>query len=161
MSSIPLADELADKHRGTLISCLNRAITEGRQVRLIKYNSSNSSTVADRMVEPISLTDDFTTLNAFELVTQKQKTFKVARIEDVEILKTANKNQEKSVELDLFGFSGPSELPVVVRLTFLAYRLLHEEFPVSRGYLSHKYKDETFPWEFRYVVREKGTRGYF
>lgn len=158
---LPLADELADKHRATLISRLNRAIAEGRQVRLIKYHSSNSSTVADRLVEPINLTDDFTTLNAFELVSHKPKSFKIARIEDVEILSTTSVQHEESVELDLFGFSGPVPLPVVVRLTFLAYRLLFEEFPISRGYLAHRHQAGPFPWEFRYVVRDFRGIGRF
>jgi proteasome accessory factor C len=158
---IPLADELADKHRGTLIGRINAALAEGRQIRLVKYHSNNSSTVADRLVEPISLTDDYATLNAFELTSQKQKTFKLARMEDVEVLRTANAHATDSAELDLFGFSGPEPLPVVVRLTFLAHRLLHEEFPASRGYLTIKYKDEPFPWEFRYLVRDFRGIGRF
>lgn len=158
---LPLAYELADKHRATLISRLNRAITGGRQVLLIKYNSSNSSSIADRRVEPISLTDDFTTLNAFELDTQKQKTFKVARMEDVEILKTAQAHHEESVELDLFGFSGPIELPVLIRLSFMAYRLLFEEFPGSRAYLTLKDNGAMYPYEFRYAVRDFRGIGRF
>lgn len=158
---LPLADELADKHRATLISRLNRAIGEGRQIRLIKYNSSNSSSIADRTVEPISLTDDFSTLNAYELATQKQKTYKIARMEDVEILKTAKVHHEESVELDLFGFSGHIELPVLIRLSFMAYRLLFEEFPVSRAYLILKDRGTSYPYEFRYMVRDFRGIGRF
>lgn len=158
---IPLADELADKHRGTLISRINNALTEGRQIRLVKYHSNNSSTVEDRLVEPISLTEDYAILNAFELASNKQKTFKLARMEDVEVLDTANAHATDSEELDFFGFSGPVPLPVVIRLSFLAHRLLHEEFPASRGYLSHKFKDEPFPWEFRYFVRDFRGIGRF
>ncbi|GAB2797088.1 hypothetical protein GCM10027275_48100 [Rhabdobacter roseus] len=158
---LPLADELADKHRATLISRLNRAIAEARQVRLVKYHSSHSSTVADRLVEPLSLSDDFATLNAFELVSQKQKTFKIARVEEVEVLSATKEHREESVELDLFGFSGPVALPTVIRLSFLAYRLLFEEFPASRAYLTLQDKGARFPYEFRYLVRDFRGIGRF
>lgn len=151
---IPLADELADMHRGTLISRINSAIKDGQQIRLVKYHSNNTSTIADRLVEPISMTDYFAILNAFEPESQKQKTFKLARIEDVEVLGSACSSLPDSEELDFFGFSGPVPLPVVIRLSFLAHRLLHEEFPASRAYLTMKYKDEPYPWEFRYFVRD-------
>jgi proteasome accessory factor C len=158
---IPLADELADKHRGALISRLNAALADGLQVLLHKYHSNNSASIEDRLVEPISLTDDYTILNAFEVASQKQKTFKLARIEDVEVLSAPCTNQPDSDELDFFGFSGPTPLPVVVRLSFTAHRLLHEEFPTSRGYMTMKYKDEPYPWEFRYVVRDFRGIGRF
>ncbi len=158
---IPLADELTDLHRGTLISRLNAAIAGGRQVRLVKYHSNNSASVEDRLVEPVSLTDDYAILNAYEPASQKQKTFKLARMEDVEVLGTSCASQPDADELDLFGFSGPAPLPVVVRLSFLAHRLLHEEFPASRGYLTMKNKDEPYPWEFRYLVRDFRGIGRF
>ncbi len=158
---IPLADELADMHRGTLISRINSAIKDGQQIRLVKYHSNHTSTIANRLVEPISLTDDFAILNAFEPESQKQKTFKLARMGDVEVLGTACSSLPDSVELDFFGFSGPVPLPVVVRLSFLAHRLLHEEFPASRAYLIMKYKDEPYPWEFRYFVRDFRGIGRF
>lgn len=158
---LPLADELADRHRATLISRLQGAIQQGRQVRLVKYHSSNSSSIEDRLVEPLSLTDDYAILNAFELDARKQKTFKLARIEDVEVLEAACTNIPEALELDLFGFSGPRPLPVVVRLSFLAHRLLHEEFPAARGYLSLKAPDEPFPYEFRYDVRDYRGLGRF
>jgi len=151
---IPLADELADMHRGTLIGRLNTAISTGHQIRLVKYHSNNSSTVEDRLVEPISLTDDYAILNAFEISSQKQKTFKLARIENVEVLTKSSTTRSDAEELDLFGFSGPAPLPVVVRLSFLAHRLLYEEYPTSRAYLTLKYQGEPFPYEFRYVVRD-------
>jgi len=158
---IPLADELADKHRGTLISRINLALTAGQQIRLVKYHSNNSTTIEDRLVEPISLTDDYAILTAFELASQKQKTFKLTRMDDVEVLTTATTHVTDSEELDFFGFSGPAPLPVVVRLSFLAHRLLHEEFSASRAYLSLKYKDEPYSWEFRYFVRDFRGIGRF
>lgn len=158
---IPLADELSDMHRATLISRLHAAITEGQQVRLVKYHSNNSSSIEDRLVEPLSLSDDFATLSAFELGSQKQKTFKLARIEDVEILGPGSSNRPETHELDLFGFSGPVPLPVVIRLSFRAHRLLHEEFPASRAYLTYKYPGDNFPWEFRYLVRDYRGLGRF
>lgn len=151
---IPLADELSDKHRAVMISRINSAILESKQIRLVRYHSNNSSTIEDRIVEPISLSDDFAILNAFEVSSQKQKTFKVARLEDVQVLISDNESRMESQELDIFGFSGSELLPVVIRLSFLAYQLLFEEFPSSRAYLVLKGKDEKFPYEFRGEVRD-------
>lgn len=83
---IPLADELTDKHRGIMISRINTAIANGCLIKLVRYHSNNSASEEDRIVEPISLTEDYAILNAFEVRSQKQKTFKLARMEDVQIL---------------------------------------------------------------------------
>lgn len=81
---IPMADELADKYRATIVSRINEAIMAGKQIRLIRYHSNHSGSIADRIVEPLSLTDNFSILNAFEISSGKQKTFKVVRMEDLE-----------------------------------------------------------------------------
>ncbi|MFC5409091.1 helix-turn-helix transcriptional regulator [Larkinella bovis] len=60
---LPLADGLVDLQQGQLIERLSEALREGRQVRLIGYQSPNSNTVADRVVEPLSFTEDFSVLN--------------------------------------------------------------------------------------------------
>lgn len=143
-----------DKNRYSLEENPTAANGEGRQVQLVKYHSNNSATVEDRVVEPISLTEDYAILNAYEIASQKQKTFKLTRMEDVVLLASASTPRSESEELDFFGFSGPKPLPIVIRLSFLAHRLLHEEYPAARAYLALKHPGTQFPWEFRYLVRD-------
>jgi proteasome accessory factor C len=158
---IPLADELADKYRGTIVSRINQAIMEGKRIRLLRYHSNNSDSVADRIVEPINLTESFSVLNAFEISSGKQKTFRVARMEDLEILSSNSDCKEAPEELDLFGFSGQVRVPVVVQLTSMAYRFLFEEFSAARAYLTRKAENDAYPYEFRAFIRDYRGLGRF
>jgi len=158
---IPLADELADKHRGIMISRINAAMASGCQIRLVRYHSNNSASEEDRVVEPISLTEDYAILNAFEVKSQKQKTFKLARMEDVQILNGISANKKSSLELDMFGFTGPEPMPVQIQLSFIAHRLLFEEYPASRAYFSLKADNEKYPYQFKYEVRDYRCIGRF
>lgn len=63
---VPLADGLADIHQGQIVQHLAHALREGQQVKLMHYQSPNSNTITDRVVEPISFSDDYATLNAYE-----------------------------------------------------------------------------------------------
>ncbi|WP_025764124.1 helix-turn-helix transcriptional regulator [Dyadobacter tibetensis] len=163
---IPLADDLADKQRAGLISKLEEAIQARRRVTLLRYHSNHSATVTDRLVEPLGLTDDFGTLNAYEVCSGIQKTFKVHRMEDVEISAAPIAHQEEPPELDLFGFTGPEPILVQIRLSFLAHNLLYEEFPGARGFISKTVANDQdiplrFPYTFRYEVRDFRGIGRF
>lgn len=59
------ADGLVDVHQGRVVQRLAEALRDGRQVELIRYQSPNSNTIADRLVEPLSFSDDYATLNIF------------------------------------------------------------------------------------------------
>ena len=80
---VPLADGLMDIHQGQIVQKLAGALRDGYQVRLVRYQSPNSNTSADRVVEPLSFSDDYATLNAYEPASGKAKTFKTRRIDDV------------------------------------------------------------------------------
>ncbi|RDB02446.1 helix-turn-helix transcriptional regulator [Runella aurantiaca] len=132
---VPLAAELLDRHRAQIVTQLNEAIKAKRQVRLLRYHSSNSNSTTDRLVEPLSFTDDFSTLNAYEPQSQKTKTFKVSRIEDLEVLAGLQENDLPNPEIDIFGWTGPEPIFVELHLTPTAYQLLIEEHPAARPYL--------------------------
>lgn len=129
---IPLANELLDRHRAQVVTQLNEAIKEKKQVLLLNYQSSNSNTISDRLVEPLSFTDDFSTLNVYEVQSQKTKTFKVSRINDVKVLDKAQETEHLSPEIDIFGWSGEAPIFVELHLTPTAYQLLIEEYPAAR-----------------------------
>lgn len=89
---IPLAEELLDRRKGMMVTKLNQAIQERRQVNLLRYHSPHSNSTSDRLVEPLSFTDDFATLNAYEIGSKTIKSFKVNRIDEVELLDSLQVN---------------------------------------------------------------------
>lgn len=153
---VPLADELLDRHRARIVTLLNEAIKAKRQVRLLRYHSSNSNSTTDRLVEPLSFTDDFSTLNAYEPQSQKTKTFKVSRMEDLEVLEELHENESYSPEVDIFGWTGPEPIIVELHLTPTAYQLLMEEYPAARPFTG---RTQSPPYAFRLGVEVRSFVG--
>lgn len=154
---VPLAAELLDRHRAQIVTQLNEAIKAKLQVRLLRYHSSHSDTVTDRLVEPLSFTDDFSQLNAYEPQSQIVKTFKTSRIEDIEVLRQKQENTSVSAEIDIFGWTGPEPIFVELHLTSTAYQLLVEEYPATRSYMERLRNQE--PFTFRLGVEIRDFRG--
>jgi len=146
---IPLAENILKVHAAKVVAKLSEAIRERRQVRLLNYHSTNSETYADRLVEPLEFTENFAVLQAYEQATGKVKSYKVERIEDVEVLDAAGQYGEAAGGLDFFGLSGPEPIPVTLRLTARAYRLLIEEYPPTQPYTRREGKDYVFEGSVR------------
>lgn len=159
-SLVPLADGLVDVHQGQIVQRLAEALRDGRQVKLIRYQSPNSNTIADRLVEPLSFSDDYATLNAYEPVSSKVKTFKTRRIEDVAVLDELCTYRAGEDVLDLFGWSGPQPISVSLALTSRAYRLLIEDYPPIRAYTG-KRNDGDLSYYFKGDVRDFRGIGRF
>ncbi|AXE21947.1 transcriptional regulator (plasmid) [Runella rosea] len=153
---VPLASELLDLRRARIVSQLNDAIKDKRRVRLLRYHSSNSNTTTDRLVEPLSFTDDFSTLNAYEPESQKVKTFKVSRMEDLEVLAELQENELPGPEVDIFGWTGPEPIFVELQLTSTAYQLLMEEYPAARPFAG---RTSSPPFAFRLGVEVRDFTG--
>ena len=133
---IPLADELVDLQRGRMVQQLGEAVRARRQVRLVRYQSADSGSVRDRIVEPLALTEGFEQLSAVEVASGQLRTYKLRRMEDVQVLDQPCVHPVREEHLDLFGMSGPAWLPVELRLSERAYRLLVEEYREARQYVS-------------------------
>ena len=159
-SLVPLADGLVDVHQGQVVQQLAEALRDGRQVQLIRYQSPNSNTIADRLVEPLSFSDDYATLNAYEPASGKVKTFKTRRIDDVAILIISSTYCAGEDVLDLFGWSGPKNFFCSLALTNRAYRLLIEDYPPARAYTGKRI-DADFPYSFTGEVRDFRGVGRF
>lgn len=157
---IPFADELLDRHQALVVERLATALREGRQVRLLRYHSTNSDTIADRIVEPVGFADHYATLKAYDPEEGKEKSFKIRRMDDVAILDTPCACVTAGEVLDAFGWSGPEPLLVTLHLSGRAYRLLLEERPLCRPFLE-LYDDEAFPYRFRGEVRSYVGIGRF
>ncbi len=158
---IPLADELLDMHQARVVQRIGEALRQNRRVRLLRYQSTNSGTVRDREVEPIQFSEDFATLNAVEVETGKLRTYKTRRIEDVVLLETPCCLEKPEEILDVFGMAGADWLPIELRLTTRAYRLLVEEHPGSRAFLVPEPTTSDWLYRFRGLVRDFAGVGRF
>lgn len=127
-------NHLLNAHLGKIVSDLSKAITEHKQVVLKKYQSANSNTITDRLVEPISFTDNYTSLCAFEVDTAKNKYFNIERITEVEVLQKQNEfeNQHQLDTPDAFGFTAMNGLPfdIDIKLNLRAFMLLKQQHPM-------------------------------
>jgi proteasome accessory factor C len=127
-------NHLLNAHLGKIVADLSKAITEHKQVILKKYQSANSNTITDRLVEPICFTDNYSSLCAFEVETAKNKYFNIERITEVEVLQNHNEfeNQHQLDAPDAFGFTALNGLPfeIDIRLNLRAFVLLKQDYPM-------------------------------
>ncbi len=120
------------------LSALFTAMKEGRIAVLHGYTSAHSDSVTDRIVEPYHFLNENTEVRCFELRSKQNKTFKLSRIESVELLdlKWMNREAHRPVTTDLFHFSGEAQHHVTLRLGRLSTSLLLEEFADADRFLT-------------------------
>lgn len=113
------------------ISRIFQAIKEERVVLLRDYNSPSSGQVSNRIVEPYLFINENAEVRCYELSTKMNKTFKVSRCADVELLDLLWSHKEEHMPFysDLFGFTGDTRLPVSLLLGQLSTSVLLEEYP--------------------------------
>lgn len=144
---------LLNAHLGMIVSELSKAITENKQVVLKKYQSANSNTITDRLVEPISFTENYTSLCAFEVETAKNKYFNIERITEVEVLQKQNEFEtlHQLDAPDAFGFTALNGLPfdIDIRLNLRAFVLLKQEYPKSVLYVKQEPKTSYYRLKMR------------
>ncbi len=156
----PLADRLVDQHQSQVVARLVEAIRDRRQVRLLRYHSIHSNTISDRLVEPYSFSADYSTLTACEPGASAPKTFRTQRIEDVEPLDSPQTQPPTEVLTDAFDWPGDLK-SVSLRLTYLAYHLLTEDYPLTRPNTSRHPDDVDFPYRYTGQVRSWVGLGRF
>lgn len=110
---------------------LQRAINQRRVVVLHGYSSGHSQTVKDRLVEPFLFLGDKADIRAYEPSSGMNKTFKISRISEVEVMNDFWEHEERHRQLftDMFMFSSEERIPISLRLDLLAYSLMCEEYP--------------------------------
>jgi len=139
------AESLMEQVEENKVAKLADAISRKKMVVLEKYFSPNSQTRTDRLVEPYRIMPQRGEVRCFEVESKKCKTFKVARINKVNILNDdwKFKSEHTHYATDIFGFSGEKEMTVKLRLGFLARRLLMEEYGVTTNYF---YQEDEKHW---------------
>jgi proteasome accessory factor C len=141
-------NHLLNAHLGKMVSDLSKAISQNKQVVLKKYLSANSNTITDRLVEPISFTDNYTSLCAFEVETAKNKYFNIERITEVEVLQRQNEFEDlhQLDAPDAFGFTALNGLPfdIDIRLNLRAFVLLKQEYPMVVPFVKQEPKTNNY-----------------
>lgn len=113
------------------IRSLYDAIKLRRQAVLLGYASPHSRTVRDRFVEPFLLMNNNNEVRCYEPASGLNKTFKVSRMQGVEVLDSAwaYADRHRQMFTDVFMFSGERLLPVELVLGELSYNVMKEEYP--------------------------------
>lgn len=121
------------KSNAAHVANLRRAAQEKKMVILHDYESANGNDVRDRLVEPFGFTNDFIEVWAYDAESRGNKTFKVQRIGEVEILDRAWEFElsHRTQGRDIFRMSGYANARVRMQLTVRAKNLLIEEYPFA------------------------------
>jgi predicted DNA-binding transcriptional regulator YafY len=126
-------NQILKANLGILVAKINTAITENKRVLLKSYHSINTQKISDRLIEPISLTDNYNSICGFEIETKTNKYYNIERITEVIVLNEQQEYQKlhQLDEVDAFGFSKQNgeKFQVELILTLKAYILLKEEYP--------------------------------
>lgn len=140
-SEIPMvASHLVNAKNSKVIERLALSISNKEQVYLKKYQSINSGTISDRLVEPFGFTDNYTTVMAYEISSETNKTFHIDRIAFVEFAGKPFKNCDRFEQQipDVFGFSFSGEtFPIQLELDLKQVLLLKEQYPLTAPFIHY------------------------
>lgn len=114
-----------------------------RQVVLRNYISGHSNVTRDRIVEPFDFTSEMIDVWAWDVEAGQNRVFKVARIDEVEILPDPwqHESDHCRLQIDVFRMSGEYAIPVKLQLNNRAKALLVEEYPMADKDLKKVGKD--------------------
>ncbi len=126
------------KEKPEIITLLNKAIKERKQVLLVNYASGNSLTVRNRRVEPFEFKDDFNLVWAYDTEVRENRQFKICRMEDVTEtpFHWEYEYSHRSMPVDVFRNTGELIKKVEFELNLRARNLLIEEYPLTEKYVS-------------------------
>ncbi|MEA1875525.1 MAG: WYL domain-containing transcriptional regulator [Bacteroidota bacterium] len=137
-------------HRDHLpvIQNLIRAIKEKKQVIIRSYHSSHGNLIRDRLAEPFDFTTNYVSVWAFDPESRSSKTFKTARIREVDVTDNSWQYAEhhEKLPIDAFRVSGREKIQVKMRLSLRAYNLIIEEFPMVCSMI-HKLDDTHYQFD--------------
>ena len=133
-----LADEQLREQQAQNLTVIYDAIKYHRNVILHHYSSPHSNSVSDRIVEPFMLMNNNNEVRCYELTSGMNKTFKLSRMERVELLADEWEHEDKHRQIftDIFMFSAEEQMHVTLLLGRLSYNLLVEEYPKAAAYVT-------------------------
>lgn len=150
---------IGNKITGENIMRLRQAIDEKKQVTLVRYESGNTMSISDRLVEPIKFSSNYRDVYAYEVSTGITKVFKISRIGlvDVSLADWQHEDKHEKIETDCFRMAGKEDIPVTLKMTLKAKNLLIEEYPLASKYISY----DGQRWWFKGNVKDLAGVGRF
>ena len=150
---------IGNKITGENIMRLRQAIDEKKQVTLVRYESGNTMSISDRLVEPIKFSSNYRDVYAYEVSTGITKVFKISRIGlvDVSLADWQHEDKHEIIETDCFRMAGKEDIPVTLKMTLKAKNLLIEEYPLASKYISYDGQS----WWFKGNVKDLAGVGRF
>lgn len=128
-----IEDESAVQRVTRTMQRVNEAMRKRRLLRIVGYSSPSSHSVKDRIVEPFLFMNNNNDVRCYEIESGKNKTFRLSRMDSVEVLDEpwSHKEEHRKVYTDLFLFSGEEHMIITMHLGQLARNLMLEEYPNS------------------------------
>ena len=150
---------IGNKVTGENIMRLREAMNAKKQVTLARYESGNTMSISDRLVEPIKFSSNYRDVYAYEISTGITKVFKISRISQVEVSLVDWQHEDKHeiIETDCFRMAGKEDIPITLKMTLKAKNLLLEEYPLASKYVSY---DGEY-WWFKGNVKDLTGVGRF
>lgn len=141
-------NQILKANLGKMVEKINSSISENKRILLKGYHSLNTQKISDRIIEPITLTDNYNSICGFEVETQLNKYYNLERI--TEVIQLDETQQFKELhqldEMDVFGFSEKNGEKFIVELSISlrAYILLKEEYPMIENHIKKEKKSDRY-----------------
>lgn len=112
---------------------INDAIRRERKIRITGYSSPHSHTVSDRTVEPFLFMNNGKDVRCYETEAEKNKTFRISRMQSVEVLDEPweHADEHRAAYADIFSFTGEKTMRVTMLMGQLSHNVMLEEYPQS------------------------------
>jgi len=122
------------------VHSLEEAAKNRKRVILHQYESGNSRSIRDRIIEPFSFTTDFIDVYGYDVEDCHNKLFKIQRIGTVEVLDDDWKCEKshRRLGMDAFHMTGMTGMNVRLQLSVRAKNLLVEEYPLAEKDITRK-----------------------
>jgi predicted DNA-binding transcriptional regulator YafY len=150
-----VASHLVNAKNGKVIERLALSMGNKEQVVLRKYQSINTEKISDRLVEPFGFTDNYQTVMAFEIDSEKNKTFNIDRIAYVDFTGKPFKNSKKFQNQvpDVFGFSYTGKtFSIDLELGLKDVLLLKDQYPETTPFIHYNHRKNNY--EFKVQVND-------
>jgi proteasome accessory factor C len=133
-----LPDVMVNARCALLIRKLTHVMENGNKALIKNYHSAHGETIRDRLVEVVKFSDDYESIDVFDVEDETNKIFLIDRMGDViDTGKPADFDEQyRDQKQDIFGISGERKLPIKLKLRMRAYLLLRKEFPGSLPFIT-------------------------
>lgn len=141
-------NQILKANLGKMVEKINSSISENKRIVLKGYHSLNTQKISDRIIEPITLTDNYNSVCGFEVETQLNKYYNIERITEVIQLEEEQQFHQSHQldEIDVFGFSEKNgqKFSVELLVSLRAYILLKEQYPKIDNHITKEINTEKY-----------------